>query len=172
MAFSSKLQWQSDGRRCLRAVQSLVSDHFRLLGERDVFDAPLLSAKKTITWDTQLRVLGWIIDPEALTATLPSHKRLKLHKILAEWPTSRASPSAKQVSQLVGFLTHVSFAVRPGRLLVNRLSASVGMPRIVAGADFDCRMANPGRRLALGPEFDGDREFWRWFVEEGLDARG
>ena len=39
------------------------------------------------------------------------------------------------------------------------------MPRIVAGADFDCRMANPGRRLALGPAFQGDLEFWRWFVE-------
>ena len=24
----------------------------------------------------------------------------------------------------------------------------------------------------MGPEFHGDLEFWRWFVEEGLDARG
>ena len=167
-----ELQWWPDGRRCLRAVQSLASDHFRLLGERGVSDPPLLSARKTTNWDTQLEVLGWIIDTEALTVTLPSHKRLKLHTILAEWPPSRASASAKQVSQLVGFLMHVSFAVRPGGFFVNRLLASVGMPRIAAGADFAGRMANPGRRLALGPEFHGDLEFWRWFVEEGLDARG
>ena len=27
-----ELQWWPDGRRCLRAIQSLASDHFRLLG--------------------------------------------------------------------------------------------------------------------------------------------
>ena len=55
---------------------------------------------------------------------------------------------------------------------MNRLLASVGMPRISAGADFGFRTANPGRRLVLGSEVQGDLEFWRWFVEEGLDARG
>ena len=33
-------------------------------------------------------------------------------------------------------------------------------------------MVNPGRSVALGPEFHGDFEFWLWFVSEGLDARG
>ena len=75
------------------------------------------------------------------------------------------------MSQLVGFLIHVSFAVRQGRFSVNRLLASVGMPRISGGADFGFRTANLGRRLFLGSEFQGDREFWRWFTEEGLDAR-
>ena len=47
-----ELQWWPDGRRCLRAVQSLASDRCRLLGERGVSDPPLLSAKKsTITGD-------------------------------------------------------------------------------------------------------------------------
>ena len=167
-----EVQWWPDGHRCLRAVQSLASEYFRLLGERGVADPPLLSARTITDWDTQLEVLGWIIDTEALTVMLPSHKRLKLQNLLAEWPSSRASASARQVSQLVGFLIHVSFAVRPRRFFVNRLLASVGMPRISAGADFGFRTANPGRRLVLGPEFQGDLEFWRWFVEEGLDARG
>ena len=117
-------------------------------------------------------MLGWIIDTEALTVTLPSHKRLKLHNLLAEWPSSRTPTSARQISQLVGFYIHVSFAVRPGRFFVNRLLGSVGMPRISAGADFGFRAANLGRRLVLGPEFQRDLEFWRWFVKEGLDARG
>ena len=68
-----EVQWWPDGRRCLRAVQSLTSDHFRLLGEREVSDPPLLSASKITDWDTRLEVLGWIIDTEALTVTLPSH---------------------------------------------------------------------------------------------------
>ena len=83
-------QWWPDGRPCLRAVQSLASDHFRLLGERGVSDPPLLSTSKITDWDTRLEVLGWIIDTEALTVTLPSRKRLKLRSLLAEWPPSRA----------------------------------------------------------------------------------
>ena len=104
--------------------------------------------------------------------TLPSPKRLKLRVILSEWPPSRTSASAKKVSQLVGFLMHVSFAFRPGSFFVHRMLASVGMPRIAAGAEYACRMVNPGRRVALGPEFHGDFEFWRWFVSKELDAQG
>ena len=145
----------------MRAVQSLASDHFRLLGERGASDPPLLSAGKNTNWDTCLEVLGWIVDTESLTVTLPSPKRLKLRVLLSEWPPSRVSASAKQVSQLVGFLMHVSFAFRPGSFFVQRMLASVGMPRITAGADYACRMVNPGLRVALGPEFHGNLEFWR-----------
>ena len=65
---------------------------------------------------------------------------------------------------------HISFAIRPG-LLVHRLLALVWMPRIAAGDHFAGRMANPGRRVALGPEFHADLEFWRWLVDKGVDAR-
>ena len=44
------------------------------------------------------------------------------------------------------------------------------MPRIAAGVNFGDRMANPGRRFTLGPEFHGDLEFWRWSVDDGFDA--
>lgn len=67
---------------------------------------------------------------------------------------------------------HVSFAVRPGTYFVHRLLASVGMPRIAAGAKFAGRTAHPDRLAVLGPEFQGDLEFWRWFVDVGLDAQG
>ena len=148
-----------DGRRCLSAVQLLASYHFRLLGQRGVFDPPVLSARKITDWDTQLEVLGWVIDTEAYTVTLPSHKRLKLQIRPAEWPSSRTTASARQVSQLVGFLIHVSFAVRPGRFFVNRLLASVGMPGISAGDDFRFRTANPGRHHVLVPEFQRTSSF-------------
>ena len=86
IAFSSRCNVWPDSRRCLRAVQSLASDHFRLLGERGVSDPPRLSARKITDWDTQLGVLGWITDTEALTVTLPSHKRLKLELFLRSGP--------------------------------------------------------------------------------------
>ena len=167
-----ELQWWPDGRRCLRAVQWLASDNVRLLGERGVSYPPHLYARKITDWDTQLEVLGYIIHTEAGTVTLPSRKSLKLQKGFAEWRSSRTSASTRQVSQLVGFLIHVLFAVRPGRFFVNDSLASVVMPRMSAGADFGFRKANPGRRLVLGHEFQGDLYFWRWFVEEGSDARG
>ena len=66
----------------------------------------------------------------------------------------------------------VSFAFRPGSFFAHRMMASVGMPRIAADAEYARRMVNPGRRLALGPEFDGDLECWCRFVSEGLDAHG
>ena len=107
-------------------MQSLASDHFRLLGKRGVSDSPLLSTSKITNWDTRLEVLGWIINTEALTVTLSSHKRLKLRSLLAEWPRSRASASARQVSKLAGFLRHISLAVRPGLFFVQRLLACFG----------------------------------------------
>ena len=141
-------------------------------GVRGASDPPLLSASKITNWDTRLEVLGWLVDTEALTVTAPPHKRLKLRLLLAEWPSTRTYASAKQVSQLAGFLMHISFAVRHGSLFVHRLLASVRMPRIAAGDHFAGRMANSGRRVALGPEFHAGLEFWRWFVDKGVDARG
>ena len=53
-----EVQLWPDGRRCMRAVQSLVSDHFRLLDDRGASVPPLLSAGKIMNWDTRLEVLG------------------------------------------------------------------------------------------------------------------
>ena len=66
----------------------------------------------------------------------------------------------------------MSFAVRPGLFFVQGFLASVGMPRVASGAGYAYGVTDPGWRVALGPEFHGDLEFWRWFAAEGLDARG
>ena len=66
---------------------------------------------------------------------------------------------------------HISFAVRLVSVFVHCLLSSVGMPRIAAGDHFAGRIANPGRRVAVGPDFHADLEFWRWFVGKGVDAR-
>ena len=95
-------QWWPDVRRHMRAVQSLESDHFRLLGVRGASDPPLSSARKITDWDTRLEVLGWLVDTEAVTVTSPPHKRHKLRMFIAEWPPTRTYAPAKQVSQLAG----------------------------------------------------------------------
>lgn len=153
-------------------MQSLSSDYFRSLGERRTSDLPLLSAGEVTNWDTRVEVWGRIVGTEALTVALPSHKRFTPHSLLAEWPASRASASAKQVSQLASLLVHISFAVRPGAFCLHRLLASVEMPRMAAGTDFAGLMASPGRLVALWPESHRDLEFRRWFAEVGVDARG
>ena len=67
-----------------------------------------------------------------------------------------AGVEARQVSP-----AHASFAIRPGSFFVQRMLASVRMPHTTAGADFACRTANAGRRVALGLEFQGNLEVWR-----------
>ena len=163
--------WWPDGRRCMRAVQSLASDHFRLLDVLGASDSPLLSASKITNWDTRLEVLGWLVDTEVLTVTTPPHKRLKLLLLLAQWPPNRTYVSANQVSQLAGVLMHIFSAVRPRSFFVHRLLSSVGMPRFAAVDHLAGRMANQERRVAIGPEFHADLEFWRWFVDnKDVDA--
>ena len=75
-------------------------------------------------FETRLEVLGWAIDTQQLTITMAQQKQAKLAVLLAEWPPSRTVATARQVSQLTGFLMHVSFALRPGKLFVGRLVAA------------------------------------------------
>ena len=166
-----EVQWWPDGRRFLRAVQPLESDHFRLLGVRGASNSPLLSASKITSWDTCFEVLGSLVDTEALMVTSAPHNRLKLRLFSEEWPSTRSCALAKQVSQLAGFVMHISFAVRHGYFLMHRLLGLVGMPRIAAGDRFAGRMANPERSVARGPEVHADLEFWRRFIDNGVDTR-
>ena len=93
----------------------------------------------------------------------------KLKWLLEAWPMSRNVATARQVSELTGFLLHVSFALRPGKFVVGRLLAAVGVPQSAA---FPAGVETPGRMVVLGPEFHDDLEFWRWFVAHGLASRG
>ena len=132
-------------------------DHFRLLGHRGPNDPPLLSdAKKITDFSTRLEVLGWILDTQTLTVTMPLRKQQKLHRLLGEWPRSRLCATARQVAELTGFLLHVSFALRPGKYFVGCLLADVGMPQSDV---FPSRVSNPARRVVLGPMFHDDLDF-------------
>ena len=83
------IQWFQEGRRCIRALQSLVSHHFRLLGGRGPDDPALLFARKINNWDSRLEVLRWIVDTDELSVTMLPAKMRKLSRLMAEWPPSR-----------------------------------------------------------------------------------
>ena len=147
----------------MQAEQSLSSDHFYLLSVRGVSDRALLSASEITIWDTRLEKLGWLVNTQTLAVTAPPHKRLKLRLLLAEWPPTRTYASAKQVSQLAGFLTRIFSAVRLGSFFMPRLGCRESQPVITSLAEWPVRGG--------GPEFHADLEFWQWFVDKGVDAR-
>ena len=62
------------GERCLRASQSLGSDHGRLLGARHGGEPTLLATAKVSSWRTRLEVLGWMPDTVNMTIYLPQTK--------------------------------------------------------------------------------------------------
>ena len=136
-----EVQYSPDGRRCLCASRSLISDHYRLLGERGVDDPPLLDAKKMSDWDTRLEVLGWVIDTESLTISLSEAKITKLQNLVLQWPRDRKCASVRDILSLTGFLLHVSYVLRPGKFFVHRMLASAGVRRpsssqVVTGDGF------------------------------------
>ena len=153
----------------MRAVHSLARDHFRLLGSRGTKDPPLLSASKITHFETRLEVLGWVIDTQQLMITMTQRKQAELAVLLAEWPPSRTVATARQVSQLTGFLVRVSFALRPGKLFVGRLVAAASLP---PSAVFTFRVPDPIKRVALGLLFHDELQFWRWLADRGLTSLG
>ena len=115
-----------------------------------------------------MEVLGWVLDTDKLTTSLPSRKSSKLRQVLADCPHYRHSATCMQIAELTGFLLYVSVAVRPGKFFAQRLLAHANMP-LSSAAGFLCHRSR--RLVSLGPEFHGDLKFWRWIVEAGMDAR-
>ena len=78
-----------------------------------------LSTSKITNWDTRLEVLGWIIDTEALTVTLPSRKRLR-EGLLCVWFLRQTHGCS---ARIVLCRVHVKKALR--QVLVDLVGASV-----------------------------------------------
>ncbi|CAN0043129.1 unnamed protein product, partial [Choristocarpus tenellus] len=158
-------QWFEDGRRLLLATNSLVSDHIRLLGKREIDEPPILSAKKLTGWHTTQVVVGWKIDTEAMTIALPEGKLVKLKGWLEEWPESKSVARVQEVWVLLGRLFHMSYVIRPGKCF---LWIAKGGEQVEQREG--AREAN--REIRIGPEFKEDLNWWRWVVEHGLAEEG
>ena len=91
----AEVRFFQDGRRLRRMIESLALDHLRLLGPRGPQDPPLLEAHKMLGSSTRLEVLGWVLDTDKFTFSLPSRKSSKLRQVLANWPHCRHSATCK-----------------------------------------------------------------------------
>jgi len=76
---------------------------------------------------TEHVVLGWLVDTEAGTISLPEQKVQDLRERLAEWPPHRKQATVREVLVLAGKLHHAAFVIRPGRYFVHRLLQLAGL---------------------------------------------
>ena len=89
-------------------------------GERAEGEEPLLWHKVT-DWATQQEVLGFDLDKERMTISLPARKISELQKMLEDWPAGGRTAMVREVLVLKGKLRHVAYVIRPGRYFVQRL---------------------------------------------------
>ena len=99
-----EIRWFRNGKRCKQASGSCAADYFRLFGPRRPSDPPLLSPNKLSHWQTKLIVLGWEIDTQAMTVSVPAAKLLALRETLAQWPAERQVATEKELRGLTGKL--------------------------------------------------------------------
>ena len=66
--------------------RSLGSIYFQAMGERSEGEEPLLSPRKVTGWAMLQKVLGYDIDTEAMTISLPPRHVDYLGARVAEWP--------------------------------------------------------------------------------------
>ena len=166
------------GDRCVRASQSMGSDHGRLLGERQAGDPPLLAPEKVSSWHTRLEVLGWELDTVAMTISLPQGKFGQLRELLAGWPRERRSAPESELRSLMGKLLHVCEVVRPGKFFVRRMLNQLGMLPVqawherVRGPGGGDRASSSRSHVRLGGEFHDDLSFWRLMVAKAMGTGG
>ena len=65
------------------------------------------------SWSTVKSVLGWVIDSEALTISLPPHRVARLKEILDKVPSTQRQISVKKWHKILGELCSMSLAL-PG----------------------------------------------------------
>ena len=77
------------------AITGIV--HVQAMGERAVGEEPLLSHRKVTDWAPQQEVLGFDLDTEKMTISLPARKVKKLRELLEEWPAGRSTATVREV---------------------------------------------------------------------------
>lgn len=85
----SEVRFFEDGRRCLRAIQSIASGDLRLLGTRGSGDPPLLAHCKLTDFSTRRGVLGWLLDTHDLTITMTDRRHDTYLEFVGRWVTFR-----------------------------------------------------------------------------------
>lgn len=71
-----------------------------------------------------LEFLGIVLDTEHMEAQLSQDKLNRIQTMLQKWLNKR-SATKREILSLVGMLQHAAKVVRPGRLFVSRMYATV-----------------------------------------------
>ena len=114
-AVSVEVRWKPDGGKCTVLAQCLASIHFQAMGERGEGEEPLLSLKTVTDWAPQQEVLGFNLDTEKMTISLPPRNIRELQELLDEWPEARLTATVREVLVLAGKLHHGAYVTRPWR---------------------------------------------------------
>lgn len=93
-----KVHFFRDDHRFLRASQSLISGHFRLLGERAGSAPPFFDERSLSEMGHTPRILGWVVDTEDLTTSHSDLKLEKLQRSMRDWPLERKSASERETA--------------------------------------------------------------------------
>ena len=80
-----------------------------------------MSHKKVTDWAPRPEVLGFDLDTERLTISLPGGKINQLPEMLEEWPEERNKATVREVLVLAGKMHNVAYVIGPGRYFVRWL---------------------------------------------------
>ena len=69
----------------------------------------------------QQEVLGFDLDTEKMTLSLPARKSRELQELLEDWPPWKRTATEREVLVLAGKMYHVAYVIRPVKYSVRRL---------------------------------------------------
>ena len=69
----------------------------------------------------QQAVLGFDLDTEKMTLSLPARKSRELQELLEDWPPWKRTATEREVLVLAGKMYHVAYVIRPVKYSVRRL---------------------------------------------------
>ena len=148
--------------RLIVATKSAVSDHLRMLGSSQANPVPVMSQKKLTDWLVAQEILGFVVDTQKMSISVPARKIDEIQTLLKEWPSTRQEAKAKQVWSLTGKLRHIATVLRPGRYMVWRLEFCTG----VANLDHVQSVVQKETTVRLNEEFHADLGWWKWAVQQ------
>ena len=147
--------------RVRRTLMHTIDDVFRPL---TVSDPPHRTEPISVSklskgdgaWCTTKQILGWTIDSEAMTLTLPPRRLARLQEILGSIAPARKRLSLDLWYQLLGELRSMALALPGARGLFSHLQAALGTRK--------------GSRLRLTPSFHQALQDFRFLVS-ALESR-
>ena len=112
-----------------RVRQHLLHSVDRIFRPNDAMDNEYrrepVSIKKLnqgdLSWSTEKKILGWVIDTGSMTINLPPHRAERLHDILHSIPPQQKRISIKKWHKILGELRSMSLAIPGARNLFSTM---------------------------------------------------